>query len=237
MKQSVFGERIAHGLLCLAIQSGLFTARHRIRDRSARRASWKVQGAGQDRGHDPAPGEGGGQEGSRQARPGSRDDRAYHCQPARRGGPARRDRLIVEKAPVNVKARYFEDIEVDKIRETPAITVTETHVSLYLGLTREPAAAPATFRPSCTLHVDRARLAGQGAAPGRPGVRGVDWHIVREVRVGDTVHGRSRILSKRPRRDGGFRRRRAFPSSISTARSCSRANSRSSSPSARKVPA
>ena len=25
MKQSIFGERIAHGLLCLAIQSGLFT--------------------------------------------------------------------------------------------------------------------------------------------------------------------------------------------------------------------
>src|SRR2546422_9850287 len=25
MKQSIFGERIAHGLLCLAIQSGLFS--------------------------------------------------------------------------------------------------------------------------------------------------------------------------------------------------------------------
>jgi acyl dehydratase len=33
---------------------------------------------------------------------------------------------------------------------------------------------------------------------------GLDWQIVKELRVGDTVHGRSRIVSKRPMRDGGF---------------------------------
>ena len=33
---------------------------------------------------------------------------------------------------------------------------------------------------------------------------GLEWQIVREVRVGDTVHIRSRISSKRPMRDGGL---------------------------------
>jgi len=33
---------------------------------------------------------------------------------------------------------------------------------------------------------------------------GLDWQIARELRVGDTVHSRSRIVSKRPMRDGGL---------------------------------
>jgi hypothetical protein len=105
---------------------------------------------------------------------------------------------------VSVKSTYFEDIEVDKIRETPAITVTETHVSLYLGLTREAAASsdvPATL-PLCMS-------IGLGWRVKEPPLAvlafvGLDWQIVRDVRVGDTIHGRSRILSKRPMRDGGF---------------------------------
>ena len=58
---------------------------------------------------------------------GSRDDRAHHRQPARRGGPAGETDLIVEKRrwrEGHVALRGC--IEVDKIRETPAITITET---------------------------------------------------------------------------------------------------------------
>ena len=33
---------------------------------------------------------------------------------------------------------------------------------------------------------------------------GLDWQIVKEVRVGDTVHGRARVISKRPLRDAGI---------------------------------
>jgi acyl dehydratase len=105
---------------------------------------------------------------------------------------------------VSVKSTYFEDIEVDKIRETPAITVTETHVSLYLGLTREaaassdvPAALPLCMSIGLGWRVKEPPLAVLAFV-------GLDWQIVRDVRVGDTIHGRSRILSKRPMRDGGF---------------------------------
>ena len=106
---------------------------------------------------------------------------------------------------MNVKGTYFEDLEVDKIRETPAITVTETHVSLYLGLTREPSVAAGDVPAVLPLCMS----IGLGWRVKEPPLAvlafvGLDWHIVREVRVGDTVHGRSRILSKRPRRDGGF---------------------------------
>jgi len=105
---------------------------------------------------------------------------------------------------VSVKSTYFEDIEVDKIRETPAITVTETHVSLYLGLTREvaastdvPAALPLCMSIGLGWRVKEPPLAVLAFV-------GLDWQIVKAVRVGDTIHGRSRILSKRPMRDGGF---------------------------------
>ena len=32
---------------------------------------------------------------------------------------------------------YFEDVVVDNVQLTPAITVTEAHVAMYEGLTRE----------------------------------------------------------------------------------------------------
>jgi len=106
---------------------------------------------------------------------------------------------------VNVKGTYFEDLEVDKIRETPAITVTETHVSLYLGLTREPSVAAGDVPAVLPLCMS----IGLGWRVKEPPLAvlafvGLDWQIVKEVRVGDTVHGRARILSKRPMRDGGF---------------------------------
>ena len=104
-----------------------------------------------------------------------------------------------------MKGTYFEDVEVDKIQETPAITITETHVALYLGVTREsPAAAAAVphILPLCMS-------IGLGWRIKEPPLAvlafvGLDWKIVKELRVGDTVYGRARVVSKRPMRDGGF---------------------------------
>ena len=106
---------------------------------------------------------------------------------------------------MSVKGTYFEDIEVDKIRETPAITVTETHVSLFLGMTREPSAAAADVPAVLPLCMS----IGLGWRVKEPPLAvlafvGLDWQIVKAVRVGDTIHERSRILSKRLMRDGGF---------------------------------
>lgn len=100
---------------------------------------------------------------------------------------------------------YFEDVVVDKVQVTPAITVTETHVALYQGLTREmpigQGAVPDVL-PLCLV-------IGLGWRVKDPPLVvvafvGLDWQIMRELRVGDTVHSRSRILSKRPMRDGGL---------------------------------
>jgi acyl dehydratase len=100
---------------------------------------------------------------------------------------------------------YFEDVVVDKVQLTPAITVTETHVALYEGLTRDaPAEAGGVpdVLPLCMV-------IGLGWRVKDPPLVvvafvGLDWQIMRELRVGDTVHSRSRILSKRPMRDGGL---------------------------------
>jgi acyl dehydratase len=100
---------------------------------------------------------------------------------------------------------YFEDVVVDKVQVTPAITVTETHVALYEGLTRDaPAEAGGVpdVLPLCMV-------IGLGWRVKDPPLVviafvGLDWQIMRELRVGDTVHSRSRILSKRPLRDGGL---------------------------------
>ena len=100
---------------------------------------------------------------------------------------------------------YFEDIEVDRIRETPAITVTETHVALYLGLTREPPVEPFAVPAILPLCLS----IGLGWRVKEPPIVvlafvGFEWEIVKELRVGDTVHGRARVLSKRALRVGGF---------------------------------
>jgi acyl dehydratase len=100
---------------------------------------------------------------------------------------------------------YFEDVVVDKVQVTPAITVTETHVALYEGLTSDaPAGAGGVpdVLPLCMV-------IGLGWRVKDPPLVvvafvGLDWQIMRELRVGDTVHSRSRILSKRPMRDGGL---------------------------------
>jgi hypothetical protein len=104
-----------------------------------------------------------------------------------------------------VRGTYFEDVVVDRTTESPAITVTEAHVAMYLGVTRElpdePAAVPDVLPLCLTI--------GLGWRVTEPPMAvlafvGLDWQIVRPLRVGETMHARSRILSKRAMRDVGY---------------------------------
>ena len=103
-----------------------------------------------------------------------------------------------------VARSYFEDVAVEDVQETPAMTVTEAHVSIYQGLTREPpddAALVPDLLPLCFT-------TGLGWRVPKPPLAvlafmGLDWQVLRRLRVGDTIHSRSRVATKRPMRDGG----------------------------------
>jgi acyl dehydratase len=102
-------------------------------------------------------------------------------------------------------ATYFEDVVVDRIQETPAITVTEAHVQMYQGLTRELSAGSGGVPDVLALCM----VIGLGWRVKDPPMAvqafvGLDWKVIKELRVGDTMHSRSRIVSKRPLREGGL---------------------------------
>jgi hypothetical protein len=106
---------------------------------------------------------------------------------------------------VNTAARhYFEDVVIDEIIETPGLTVTETHVSLYLGVTRDLAAPGEAVPPLLGLCL----LTGLAWRAPRPPLAvlafmGLEWTELTPVRVGDTVRSRARTKAKRAMREGG----------------------------------
>ena len=89
--------------------------------------------------------------------------------------------------------------------ETPGITLTRAHVTLFAGVTgdaaiRDPDAVP-DLLPLCLS-------SGLGWRVPRPPLAvlafmGFEWRIVGAVRVGDTIHCVSRPLTKRSMREGG----------------------------------
>jgi acyl dehydratase len=98
---------------------------------------------------------------------------------------------------------YFEDIEVGSVVETPALTVTEAHVALYSGVTQDAAAPGAVpdLLPLCLAiglgwRVDQPPLAVLA-------FMGFEWRMLAPLRVGDTIHSRSRTAVKRAMREGG----------------------------------
>jgi len=103
-----------------------------------------------------------------------------------------------------VARSYFEDVPLEHVEETPALTLTEAHVSIYQGITRElgddaalvPDLLPLCFTTGLGWRVPKPPLAVLA-------FMGLDWQVVRRLRVGDTIHSRSRIATKRPMRDGG----------------------------------
>jgi acyl dehydratase len=99
---------------------------------------------------------------------------------------------------------YFEDVVVGGELETPGMTITEAHVALYCGLTRE--AAPDDVVPD---HLPLCLTTGLGWRVPQPPLDvqafvGFDWRLLERVRVGDTIHSRSRTVTKRALRDGGL---------------------------------
>jgi acyl dehydratase len=100
-------------------------------------------------------------------------------------------------------ATYFEDVVVDQVKDTPAITVTQAHVEMYEGLTREmstsgiPDVLPLCMAIGLGWRVKDPPMAVQAFVS-------LDWKIMKPLRVGDTMHTTSRIVSKRPMRDAGL---------------------------------
>lgn len=98
---------------------------------------------------------------------------------------------------------YFEDIEVGTVVETPAMTVTQAHVTIYAGLTDDvaPAGGVPDLLPLCLT-------IGLGWRVNLPPLAvmafmGFEWQTNAPVRVGDTIHSRSRTAVKRSMREGG----------------------------------
>jgi len=104
-----------------------------------------------------------------------------------------------------VSRLYFEDVVLGETVETPAMTITEAHRSLYEGLTSDTATEPGRVPDLLALCV----ATGLGWRTARPALvvlafMGLEWEIVQPLGVGATIHGRSRTATKRPLREGGF---------------------------------
>ena len=98
---------------------------------------------------------------------------------------------------------YFEDVVLHGVLETPAMTVTQAHVGLYEGLTHEETAQGMVpdLLPLCLT-------TGLGWRVPQPPLAvlafmGFEWQIREPLRVGDTIHSRSRTAVKRSMREGG----------------------------------
>jgi acyl dehydratase len=99
---------------------------------------------------------------------------------------------------------YFEDVEIGHEQRTPAITVTEMHVTLYRGLTYDQAVDPTMvpeLLPVCLS-------TGLGWRMLRPPLvvlafMSLDWQILRPLAVGDSIYSRSRTVMKRTLREAG----------------------------------
>ena len=100
---------------------------------------------------------------------------------------------------------YFEDVEKGVPLETPGITLTAVHVTLFAGVTGDAALRDTDAVPDL---LPLCLSSGLGWRVPRPPLAvlafmGFEWRIVGAVRVGDTIHSVSRTLTKRSMREGG----------------------------------
>lgn len=89
--------------------------------------------------------------------------------------------------------------------ETPAMTVTAAHVSLFGGLT---GGAPATDPDEVPHLLALCLSSGLGWRVPRPPLAvlafmGFDWKFHLPIRIGDTIRSRSHTAAKRAMKDGG----------------------------------
>jgi len=105
---------------------------------------------------------------------------------------------------IEPKKFYFEDVVLQGVLQTPAMTITEAHVAMYAGLTRDDPAEPGSvpeILPICLT-------TGLGWRVPQPPLAvlafmGFEWHPLLPVRVGDTIFSRSKTVTKRSMKDGG----------------------------------
>jgi acyl dehydratase len=99
---------------------------------------------------------------------------------------------------------FFEDVVLNGVLETPAMTLTETHVALYAGLTQDAPVGPGLvpeLLPICLT-------TGLGWRVPQPPLAvlafmGFEWEVLQPIRVGDTIRSRSKTTVKRSMREGG----------------------------------
>jgi hypothetical protein len=99
---------------------------------------------------------------------------------------------------------YFEDVVLDGVLETPAMTLTHAHVALFRGVCGVEADDADTIPDLLPLCLST----GLGWRVPQPPLAvlafmGVEWHVLRRARVGDTIMSRSRTVVKRAMREGG----------------------------------
>jgi acyl dehydratase len=99
---------------------------------------------------------------------------------------------------------YFEDVQVGVELTTPGITLTETHVALYGGLTDTRPADPGRVPDLLPLCLS----SGLGWRVPQPPLvvlafMGFEWRFLRAARVGDTIHCVSKSVAKRLLKEGG----------------------------------
>ena len=99
---------------------------------------------------------------------------------------------------------YFEDTELNHAVTSPAITLTEAHVSLYGGLTGDALDDPTLVPDGLLICIST----GLGWRVDRPPLAvmafmSLEWQPIRTLRIGDTIFGRSRVATRRTMRDGG----------------------------------
>jgi hypothetical protein len=100
---------------------------------------------------------------------------------------------------------YFEDVVLEDLMETPALTVTEAHVGLFRGIAG-PACDDVGAVPDILLLCLSTGLGWR--IPQAPlavlAFLSIDWEMVRPLAIGDTIKSRSRTVIKRAMRDGGL---------------------------------
>src|SRR5262245_29812815 len=99
---------------------------------------------------------------------------------------------------------YFEEVEVNVPLKTPGITLTRAHVALFAGVTGEAPPDPDMVPSLLPLSLS----SGLGWRVPRPPLAvlafmGFEWRFLAPIRIGDTIHSRSRTLTKRSMREGG----------------------------------
>jgi acyl dehydratase len=99
---------------------------------------------------------------------------------------------------------FFEDVQVGVPLETPGITLTEAHVSLFGGLIDARPTDPRAVHDLLPLCLS----SGLGWRVAQPPLvvlafMGFEWQFLRPARVGDTIRSVSKTVAKRPLREGG----------------------------------